>query len=223
MGLAVVMMGATGAVGGHTAHTLLASPQVAQLTLLGRRPWQPAQALPRQAQQHQCDVLNPDSYRAFLPGHQAAICTLGVGEPSKISRAEFLRIDRDAVLDFARACRAAGITHFSLLGSVGADAASASFYLRAKGELENQLRALDFPRLSLFQPSMILTPHNRYGLSQAVMLALWPKLQPLLFGRLRKYRGVMVTTLGAAIANNVLRSGSGCEILQWDQFQALKS
>lgn len=54
--------------------------------------------------------------------------------------AEFLRVDKGAVLAFAVACTQAGVAHFELLGSVGADSASSRHYQ------------------SIFQPSMILTP-----------------------------------------------------------------
>jgi hypothetical protein len=79
------------------------------------------------------------------------------------------------------------------------------------------LRALGFARLSLFHPSMILTPRNRYGLSQAIILMVWPLLTPLLVGPLRKYRGVRVVDLGAAMARNLVRPGQGEEVLDWDQ------
>jgi len=51
---------------------------------------------------------------------------------------------------------------------------SSSFYLKTKGELEDGLKALRFERLSLFHPSMIMTPTNRYGLSQGITLAIMP-------------------------------------------------
>ncbi len=87
-----------------------------------------------------------------------------------MSKADFVRIDRDAALDFGRACKAAGVRHFELLCAVGANAKSSSLYLRTKGELQDGLKALDFERLSLFEPSMIITPTNRYGIGQAVLL-----------------------------------------------------
>jgi len=77
---------------------------------------------------------------------------------------------------------------------------SNSFYLRTKGELVEALKALNFDRLSIFQPSMILTPTNRYGIAQAITLKVWPFLKPLLMGSLRKYRGIPVNVLGQAMA-----------------------
>lgn len=213
------MIGSTGAVGGQVAATLASSSEIAGLTLLGRRP---TEGLPeRNVTQHTVDVLEPATYREIVANHDVAICTLGVGEPSKMSKEDFVRIDKDAVLAFATTCREAGVRHFELLSSVGVGAQSSSFYLRTKGELEDGLRALGFPRLSLFHPSMILTPKNRYGVSQALTLAVWPKLRPVLFGPLRRFRGVRVEELGRAMARNVLTEGQGEEILEWDDFSAL--
>jgi hypothetical protein len=70
---------------------------------------------------------------------------------------------------------------------------------------------------------MILTPANRYGMSQALMLAIWPRLRPVLVGPLRKYRGIPVERLGRAIALNVKAPGTGVEILHWDAIEQLAS
>ena len=220
--LSVVMFGASGAVGGQVAATLLAMSQLRRLTSLGRRRID----LPRTARgaavtQHEVNVDAPDKYAYLVEGHNCAVCTLGVGQPSQMSKGEFVHIDKDVVIAFATVCRQAGVRHFELLGAVGADSRSRSFYLRIKGELRDALIALDFERLSLFQPSMILTPTNRYGLSQALTLALWPRLSPLLVGGLRKYRGIGVEALGAAIARNLTTVGPPVETLHWDQFNAL--
>ncbi len=217
--LSVVMLGASGAVGGAALQALLPMPEAVRLTLLVRR--QLAAAAGGKVSQHVVDVFDPKTYQQFLNGHDAAVCTFGVGESSKVSKEEFLRIDKTAVVDFAKACKAESVRHFELLSAVASDAKSPSFYLRTKGELQEALIALNFGRLSLFQPSMILTPTNRYGVSQALTLAVWPKLKPLLAGPLHKYRGVPVGQLGAAMAKNLFTQGAGTEYLRWDEFEAL--
>lgn len=215
--VSIVMIGATGAVGTHVARWLASSDQVSRLTLLGRRPTEGLDE--KKVTQHTVDLHDPRSYQSLLHGHSVAICTLGVGEPSKVDSETFIEIDKRLPLDFAIACKSSGVRHFELLGSVGADAGSRSFYLKTKGELVEALKALNFERLSIFQPSMILTPTNRYGLSQGLALAVWPKLSPLMFGPLKKFRGIPVEQLGRVIAQNAVTAGAGVRVLQWEDFQ----
>lgn len=217
--LSVIMMGATGAVGGEALKVLIKMPQTKRLTLLGRRPIENLNSTV--VEQHKVDVTQPETYKDLVAGHQSAICTLGVGQPSKVSNEDFLKIDKIAVVDFAKACKNAGVRHFELLSSVGIDANSSNFFLRTKGELVEELKALNFERLSIFQPSMILTPTNRYGIGQAITLAVWPLLKPILFGSMKKYRGVKVETLGAAFAGNLLKENAGLEYLNWENFEEI--
>ena len=219
MPLRAVMLGASGAVGREVMDSLCNKFELATLTLLNRRPLPHASGAAME--QHIVDVLNPQTYKHLLGAHQAAVCALGVGQPSAVSDAEFVRVDKDAVIGFARACKEAGVAHFELLSSVGADARSRSLYLRTKGELCDAVVALGFKRLSLFPPSMILTPTKRYGVVQGLALALWPKLDRVLRGSWRKYRGVVVETLGAAMAANLFTNATGVEWLTWTDFQVL--
>jgi uncharacterized protein YbjT (DUF2867 family) len=217
--LAVGMIGASGAVGGHVAAALTAMPAVRRMTLIGRRPVMGLSG--DHIEQHVADVMDPQSYRGHLDGLTTAICTLGVGEPSKVTREAFVRVDKQAVLDFAAACKGAGVSHFSLLSSVGANARSRNFFLATKGELEDGLRGLGFARLSLFHPSIILTPTNRYGASQAVVLAVWPIVSAVLVGPTRRFRGIAVDRLGCAMARNLIRTHSGEEVLHFDEIERL--
>jgi uncharacterized protein YbjT (DUF2867 family) len=217
--LSVILLGASGAVGGQVVRSLMTYPQVGSITSLGRSTVPDITV--EKVHQREIDIFDPKSYLELLPGHDVAICTLGVGQPSKMGKDEFVKIDKLAVIDFAKACKKAGVSHFELLGSVGAHPDSSSFYLRSKGELVEALKALDFYCLSIFQPSMIITPTNRYGLTQGILLRVWPLLSRLLLGGLRKYRGIAVATLGNAISKNVLIQKKGFETLHWDQILEL--
>lgn len=222
----VLLLGATGAVGGHVLAEVLRSPIFTGVTTLGRR----AAVIPTSVTvpagkltQHMVDVSDAGSYRQHLPGHSDAICTLGVGDPSKLPREEVWRIEVDYVVAFASACRGAGVERFSLMTSVGSDPTSRFYFLRMKGTLEDRVKALGFPRIRIFRPSMILTPENRYGLSQAVTLSVWPHLNWALRGSLRSARGIRVEDLGRAIGLDAARGqrDDGTQVYTWDDFQAI--
>jgi uncharacterized protein YbjT (DUF2867 family) len=220
----ILLFGATGAVGGEVLKTLLSVADAAKVTALGRRKVEVSRGLDpsRKLSQGIVDLEKPASFAKYLKGQTHAICALGVGQPSKMSREEFVHIDRDLVLSLARACRKAGVKGFSLLSALGANAQSSFFYPKVKGQLEEGLRDLKFDQLRLFRPSMILTPTNRYGWSQGILLKAWPLLNPLLMGPLAKARGIRVEELGRAMAlGAVIDYQPGVKILHWGDFKTL--
>lgn len=77
---------------------------------------------------------------SYLGGHNVAICTLGVGEPSKVSKEEFVKIDKTAVVDFAKRCKEAGVKHFEILSSVDANPRTKTIYLKINGEINEELK-----------------------------------------------------------------------------------
>ena len=220
MSKSIIFLGASGAVGSITLQKILSFSNVDKVLSLGRRALDTVNIT--KLDQKIINVSDPDTYKNFILGFDTAICTLGVGESSKVSKDHFLKIDKKAVLDFAIVCKLNGVKHFQLLSSVGANSSSKSFYLKTKGELNDSLRELNFERLSLFQPSMILTPKNRYGFSQAIILKVWPKLNFIFQGKAKKYRGIKVEELGKAIAKNTLKEGNGTEILHYNEFKELQ-
>jgi uncharacterized protein YbjT (DUF2867 family) len=217
----VVILGASGAVGSAAVDALLKMPQVKRVVALVRRPL--AFVTHPKLEVQIVDVVSAKTYDRFLAGCDAAICTFGVGQPTKVSREEFKAVDFDAVLAFAKACKEQGVQHFELLGSVEADPASRSFYLKSKGTLREAIAALGFARFSCFQPSMLLTKNNRYDFLQGVMLVTWPVISHLLVGNLKKYRGIRVEALGIAMAQNLNHAGKVFEVLQWPDFQKFVS
>lgn len=217
----IVFIGATGAVGSAAFNQLLTYDTVAKILTLGRRVVELKEPL-EHVEQQVIDIHDPSSYSDYIQGYDIAICTLGVGEPSKISKKDFIAIDKTAVLKFAKVCKEKGVQHFHLLSSIGVSSSSWNYYMRTKGELNDELVKLNFDRLSIFKPSMILTPQNRYGLSQGIALKIWPKLDAILHKGYRKYRGIKVDMLGKSIANNVFKAKTGLEYLEYDEFLELQ-
>ncbi len=93
-----------------------------------------------------------------LPPAHVAVCALGTTRAKAGSDAAFRAVDHDAVLAFARAAKTAGVTHFILVSSVGANPRSGLLYPRTKGEVEAALTAMAFPRLDILQPGLLIGP-----------------------------------------------------------------
>lgn len=150
-GQRVLLLGATGLVGGHVLQQLLADPRVAGVTAPARR----ALAL-EHARLH-----TPLVDFAALPADavwwaaDAVICCLGTTRKQAGSLAAFVRVDRDHVLAAAALAHAAGTPCFALNSAVGADESSRLAYNRTKGQVEAGLRAQGWPSLVLVRPGLI--------------------------------------------------------------------
>ncbi|MFT4249689.1 MAG: NAD-dependent dehydratase [Pseudomonas sp.] len=146
----IVLVGATGLVGGQVLRQLLADARVAAVIAPTRRP------LPAAARLHN-PVIDFERMREAARDWRAdaAICALGTTLRQAGSREAFVRVDHDYPLWLAQALRGNGTPTFVLNSAKGADPDSRFFYNRVKGELEHGLRALGFASLTLVRPGLI--------------------------------------------------------------------
>ena len=147
----MLLLGATGLVGGRVLQQLLADARVARITAPTRRalgiddarlhnPLVDFQALPAGAGWWSADAL---------------VCCLGSTRRQAGSLAGLARVDRDYVLAAAALARAAGTPRLAFVSASGANPRSRFGYNRIKGEAEAGLRAQCWPLLALVRPGLI--------------------------------------------------------------------
>ncbi|NYF36162.1 NAD-dependent dehydratase [Stenotrophomonas sp. JAI102] len=147
----VMLVGATGLVGGHVLRHLLDDPRCDAVVAPTRRPVGLTDAA----------LLNPVVDFAQLPDEadwwavDAVICALGTTIKQAGSKEAFARVDHDFPLAVARRARAQGAHAFALNSAMGADPDSRIFYNQVKGRLEQDLRDLGYPSLTLVRPGLI--------------------------------------------------------------------
>jgi uncharacterized protein YbjT (DUF2867 family) len=216
-----LVIGATGAVGSALVRELLASPRWVAVTVLTRRATGMFAGAPGAAKlsQRVVDVDRVDlQAREPAAGCEAAFCTMGIGQPRKVPREEFWKVDVEYASAFARACKEAGVRHMSLLGAIGANPRSSNYYARVKGTVEERFRSLAFARLSLFRPSVLVTEQLRYGFQDWLTQHLFPWASRLLPSRFHEIR---VEGLARAMRLNAERDGAGADVLYYDDCLAL--
>lgn len=203
--------------GGALARQLAADPRTGALHLLLRRQAPALASLP-----HAQVIAWPGGAVPRLSPIDTAICALGTTIKAAGSQAAFRTVDFDAVLDFARAARAADATRFAVISALGADAASAVFYNRVKGEMEQALIALGFRTLVIARPSLLLGDRAALGqaprFGEALAQTLTPWMTWFTPRRVRPIRAEHVATgLLAALAD----ADAGVRVLESDALQRL--
>jgi uncharacterized protein YbjT (DUF2867 family) len=87
----------------------------------------------------------------------AAVSCVGVGSGSMQWTEEQLKqLEIGVVGAFARGVRKAGVAQFCLLSAAGANARSRIKYARIMGLKEASIQAVNFPRLAIFRPGIIV-------------------------------------------------------------------
>ncbi len=195
----VMVLGATGLTGAAVVEKLLARPEVTSVVALVRHVTE--QDHPKLSQ-HEVDFDHLEA-SAGLFAVDAIICCLGTTLKKAGSRAQFRKVDFDYSLDAASLGRAAGARVLILMSAIGASSASTIFYNRVKGELEDAVRELNYPYLSVYHPSLLLGDRREHRTAEALGMKLMPWVNRALLGPLEKYRGVDASTVAQAMVNEV--------------------
>ncbi|PKM09131.1 MAG: NAD-dependent dehydratase [Gammaproteobacteria bacterium HGW-Gammaproteobacteria-4] len=209
----ILFAGATGLIGSLVLPRLLPRlPADARVLAVGRRA--PALSDPRVVPI--IGALNHADLHARLDAALTAhppsvfVCTLGSTMRQAGSESAFAALDRDAVVALAERARAHGARQAVVVSSVGADVNSASFYLRVKGEMQAAVIALGFSRVDFLQPGLLLGPRvNDRRPGERIAQVLAPLYNPLLGGRLHRYRAIPAATVAAALTALLDAPGSG--------------
>ena len=82
-------------------------------------------------------------------------CALGTTIRKAGSKTRFQRVDYEYPLRLAQIARMNDSHHFSIVSALGASRSSPFFYSRVKGDVEHGLRAMRWPSLAIFRPSVI--------------------------------------------------------------------
>ncbi len=151
----LLILGATGLVGGHLLRLALDDVRVDRVVAPVRR----ALAMPRGAipSRLEAPVVDFDALPGDAPWWRvdAVACALGTTIRDAGSREAFRRVDVEYVVEAARRAREAGARSFALNSSAGANRSSLGFYLRCKAEAEDAVAALGYPSCTIVRPSMI--------------------------------------------------------------------
>jgi len=136
-----------------------------------------------------------------LPSCDHVYICLGTTIKKAGSQSEFKKVDYDYCLSFAKKAREAGATKISLISSVGANPNVNNFYLKTKGEVEEEIKKIDFQVINIFRPSLLLGQRGESRFLEELGQNLSSVINLFLIGPLRKYRSVKATNVAYCMAN----------------------
>ena len=214
-GKRALVIGATGLVGAHIVQQLLDDPRYAAVVTLVRRPLSIEHP---KLKQEIIDFDRPDP--SAIKGDEL-FCALGTTLAKAGSKEAQYRIDCAYPAEIGRIARANGVQRYLLVSSVGADAGSGNFYLRTKGDLEEQIKSMGFELFASARPSFLLGQRAEFRLGERIGIAVANVVGPLLLhGPLRKYKGIQAAQVAAALIRAANEDKRGVFYLEYDALMA---
>jgi uncharacterized protein YbjT (DUF2867 family) len=149
----LVLVGASGMVGGYALRYALEDPAVGSVLAVGRR--RLGATHPKLTEVIHSDFSDCSALAGVLTGQDAVVFCLGT-YTGAVPDAELRAITVDYTVELARAVRGSSPNAaFSFLSGNGTDPTGRSRlpYARYKGEAEKALLAAGFPRVYIFRPA----------------------------------------------------------------------
>src|SRR5579864_8353644 len=177
----LVIVGASGMVGGYALRYALDNPAIGVVTVIGRKKL--GISHPKLKEVLHQDFTDCSALAQPLNGQDAAIFCLGV-YTGAVPDPEFRKITVEYTIEFARILRAnSPAAAFSFLSGMGADQTGRSRvpFARYKGEAEKALLGAGFPHLYIFRPAYIypVEPRKEPNFSYRLLRAIYPVFRML--------------------------------------------
>jgi len=217
MKMKAIIVGASGSIGNSVLKKLLSNDIYSEVLVLVRKD------LGIQHPKLKQLILNFDDinkYAAQITGDVVFSC-LGTTKSQTPDEAEYKKIDYQYPLDVAWIAQTNGAKSYHLISSIGADKNSSTFYIRTKGEVERDLKAVPFESIHIYRPSLLDGERKQKRTLEKISITVMHLINPLLFGGLKKYRSIKVDTVASAMIKNSMTAHKGVFVYESDQIQEI--
>ena len=212
-----ILLGASGLIGGELLHLLLADPNYSKVKIIVRK------ELPitnKKLVQIIADFTTIEAIKDELKGDVVFSC-LGSTKKKTPDLSEYYQIDHDYPLLVAKLAKEQGVKSFHIVSSLGANSSSSNFYLKMKGETEDDIEKIEFNSLHIYRPSLLTGDRKEKRILEKAGEFIMKIIDPLLFGSLKKYRSISGKTVASAMHKQSLMDNAGVFIYPSDKIKEL--
>lgn len=212
-----ILLGASGLVGGELLNLLLADSNYSKVKVIVRK------ELPiknNKLQQIIADFSTIEAHKDKLNAEVVFSC-LGSTKKKTPDLKKYYEVDHDYPLLVAKLTKVQGVKSFHIVSSIGADASSSNFYIKMKGETEDDLKKVGFKSLHIYRPSLLTGERNEKRLLENLGEFVMKVINPLLLGSLKKYRSIAGKTVASAMHKQALSNNTGDFIYLSDKIKEL--
>ena len=144
------------------------------------------------------DFNNLDIHKDSIVGDDCFFC-IGTTRKNTPDKKEYIKTEHDLPIKVAKIAKLNSVNSFIYVSSLGANPKSTGLYLKNKGQTEQELIKLDFPKLSIIRPSILLGNRKENRIGEKIGIFTMQKLSPLFLGKTEKYKPIKVENVAKAM------------------------
>ena len=199
-----LVFGSSGLIGGHLLNQLIENDNYNKIKIFVRS--EPKNHNPK-IEIIKTDFNNLENHKEDIKGDDCFFC-IGTTKQNSPDKNEYRRVELDIPKKIAQIAKSNSVNSFVFVSSGYADPKSSGDYLKFKGEVEEELKRLNFPKLGIMRPSFLLGDRKEKRVGEKIGIFVFKLLSPLFLGPLKKMKPIHSQNVAKAmikIANENLR------------------
>ena len=144
------------------------------------------------------DFRNLEKYKDKINGDDCYFC-IGTTKKDTPDKSEYTRIEYDIPVRVATIAKENSVNSFFYVSSIGANSKASSNYLKNKGQVEEKLKNLNFKKLAIIRPSLLIGNRKSFRLGEIIFTPVMNTLTLFAFGSLKKYKPIKIENVVKAM------------------------
>jgi len=144
------------------------------------------------------DFNNLEKHKDSMVGDDCFFC-IGTTKKDTPDKSEYRRVEYNIPVDIAKMTKSNSINSFIYVSSLGANPNSTNSYLKNKGQTEEQLNKLNFPKLVIIRPSILIGNRQVFRLGESIGIFAMKALSIFFIRNLKKYKPIQAKNLARAM------------------------
>ncbi|KAI4276755.1 MAG: hypothetical protein LQ337_002281 [Flavoplaca oasis] len=202
------LVGGTGLVGSQILSALQTIPQKPTIYAIARREIPSVASNTKPVIESQSTTW-PDKLKSLEPTPEVFISALGTTRAQAGSLDAQRAIDYDLNLALAKAAKDSGTKTYVLISSAAVSAKSRLPYSKMKGELEDAVKALEFPHTIIIKPGLLVGSRQDTRVAEAMLRTVAKGLGSISKGWLTDWWAQDVDVIGRAAVAAALECSEG--------------
>ena len=190
-----LLFGVSGLVGGHVLNQLICNNNYSKIKLFVRSSINISDP---KIEIIQTDFNNLENHREDIKGDDCFFC-IGTTKKNSPDKNEYKRVELEVPKQIAQIAKSNLVNSFVFISSGYADPKSSGDYLKFKGEVEEELKRLNFPKLGIMRPSFLLGDRKEKRIGEKIGIFVFKLLSPLFLGPLKKMKPIHSATVAKAM------------------------